>query len=356
MLLFLSLNFLSYLSLKIIDSTKAKTLIEEQYGINKLLKIYPKMSSESLRHLLHETWNRWYHYEAFTQFKEKPIDGRYVNVSKFGYRENKSKNPWPANKSHFNVFVFGGSTTFGYGILDDQTIPAYLQDYLREGLFEDITVYNFGRSNYYSTQERVLFEKLIVDGHKPDLVVFIDGLNEFYHHENKPQLTEKLEKFIKNPNSFKKYDLAIFKVVRRIKKHFKQDDSEKTRTQPNLENVIARYQINKKMIEAIAKEMKIKTLFVWQPISSYKYDSSFHMFKGDSYGRHSFSKKGYPLAKKELANLENFIWLADIQENLFEPLYVDQVHYGTKLSKLIAKKISDEISATALFSLSHQSQ
>jgi hypothetical protein len=36
---------------------------------------------------------------------------------------------------------------------------------------------------------------------------------------------------------------------------------------------------------------------------------------------------------------ENFLWCADIQESLAEPLYVDKVHYTAKMSRLIATTV-----------------
>jgi hypothetical protein len=39
----------------------------------------------------------------------------------------------------------------------------------------------------------------------------------------------------------------------------------------------------------------------------------------------------------------NFIWAADMQQNLKKPLYVDAVHYSGEMTNMIAKYILDEI-------------
>jgi hypothetical protein len=39
----------------------------------------------------------------------------------------------------------------------------------------------------------------------------------------------------------------------------------------------------------------------------------------------------------------NFIWAADMQQNLKKPLYVDAVHYSGEMTSMIAKYILDEI-------------
>ena len=130
-------------------------------------------------HLLKETWSRPFMYEPFTQFKERPYRGNYVNIDNNGFRYTKNQGPWPPQSQNINIFLFGGSTTFGYGVSDNQTIASYLQQYLNEKLGRNVRVYNFGRGFYYLSQERVLYEQLLTSGFVPDIAIFIDGLNDF---------------------------------------------------------------------------------------------------------------------------------------------------------------------------------
>src|SRR5580704_2059311 len=89
---------------------------------------YPDLPSSEVTALLEETYSRPEVFEPFTQFKEPPGQGTYVNVSDGGFRTNGDKPPlpWPPNAAHINIFVFGGSTTFGYGLPDNETVPAHL--------------------------------------------------------------------------------------------------------------------------------------------------------------------------------------------------------------------------------------
>jgi len=48
---------------------------------------------------------------------------------------------------------------------------------------DNVVVYNFGRAGYYSTQERILFEYFVAKGVKPDVAIFLDGLNDFFEKE-----------------------------------------------------------------------------------------------------------------------------------------------------------------------------
>ena len=139
-----------------------------------------------------ENWTRSYLYEPFTQFKERPNRGDYVNVDENGFRFSADQASWPPDPKKVNVFVFGGSTTFGYGVADLETVPSRLQEELREKFVTPVSVYNFGRGYYYSTQERVLFEKLLLSGYVPNVAIFIDGLNDFYQDIDEPLFTSRL--------------------------------------------------------------------------------------------------------------------------------------------------------------------
>jgi hypothetical protein len=44
----------------------------------------------------------------------------------------------------------------------------------------------------------------------------------------------------------------------------------------------------------------------------------------------------------------NFIWLADMQESLKEPLYIDVFHYTAPMSRRIAALLAKEIAARGL--------
>ena len=98
------------------------------------------------------------------------------------------------------------------------------------------------------------------------------------------------------------------------------------------------------MIQAIADSFKIKAVFVWQPVPNYKYDLKYHLFSKWGFGGHTISQFGYPkMAKlhKQRSMGKNFLWCADIQEGAKEPLYVDRVHYTSKMSRMVAKCIFD---------------
>lgn len=124
-------------------------------------------------------------YEPWCQFTEPPFDGDRVHVAK-----DASGNPIratvqpsaPAHHPQVTIYCFGGSTTFGYHVADEHTWPSYLARVLHQhahdqGLAIDVQVANYGRGIYYPSQELALFLELLRAGRRPNLAIFLDGVN-----------------------------------------------------------------------------------------------------------------------------------------------------------------------------------
>lgn len=349
LLLFLLANILCFIGFKIKDAYFQKyNPVSKKYA-QSLLEVYPGLSEREIKDLLNETWSRNYVYEPFTQFKERPYTGKYVNVDKNGFRVSKNQGPWPPEPENYNIFLFGGSSTFNYGLPDDQTIASYLQEYLSQ--VKQVKVYNFGRGNYFSTQERILFEQLLTSGNIPDLAIFIDGLNEFYYSEDKPVFTKHFENIVGDRvRAFKYLSLRSLEMlpITKLAQTFgnlipKKKEQEEIYNDTSLINgVINRYLENKKIIEAVAGAYNFTPVFVWQPIPLYKYDLKYHPFAEGDFERHTYAKYGYPQMENFVKDGgDNFFWLADIQKEVQEPLYLDKVHYTARMSQKLAKTISD---------------
>jgi hypothetical protein len=356
-------------------------LIRDQYVERKALRdiarlhespalksVYPDMDAESIGQLLTETWSRPYAYEAMTQFKERPFVGRFVNVSEAGYRLSKNQGPWPPDRRRYNVFLFGGSTAFGYGVPDDQTIASYLQDHLRAATSREVYVYNFGRSSYISSQERVLLDELLLSGFVPDMALFVDGLNEFAF-PNGPAETQRLTAvFDSEKHGVDRWNwigglpmtrLARFvhrSVVSALSRGPQVDprnveptaalDDDKYHDPDLIASVIERYLENKKQIEAVVQAYGTSAVFVWQPIPLYKYNLEYHLFATGDFGSNFFARYGYGYFERRVKQQppgDNFLWCADMQESLAEPLYVDKVHYTAKMGRLFASTIGDQL-------------
>lgn len=350
-LLFVLINLVLLAFYWVKDLVTGGDLVSAKYSMETLVPVYPSLSEAEISDLLTETWSRPYVYEPFTQFRERPYRGRYVNVDANGFRLTADQGAWPPDPSSYNIFLFGGSTAFGYGVADDQTIASHLQRFLRENVADDLRVYNFGRGDYYSTQERILFEQLLASGPVPDLAIFVDGLNDFFYHTDEPKYTRRLQESVagKNLSPYRFSALPVSRVIRAVRKGLKSLRTTSGEPPDDVDpkvirSVIDRYLANKQMVETVADSHDVKTVFVWQPIPSFEYDARLHPFAGSGYGDHRYAEPGYRYMA-ELVKLSdlgaNFLWCADIQRDSKEGLYVDRVHYSARFSKQLAAHIAE---------------
>lgn len=108
-----------------------------------------------------------------------------------------------------------------------------------------------------------------------------------------------------------------------------------------VDSVARRYFANKREIEAIARDYVVQVVFVWQPIPFYKYDQRYHLFSREA-GVNRYASVGYERVR-QIVEAEDegpdFLWCADIQERITEPLYVDYIHYTAAMSRRLAEYI-----------------
>ena len=118
-------------------------------------------------------------YRPFVEYTSGPVDGQFVNVTDQGLRCNvNGSTDCAVRGGRDEIRVFGGSTTFGYGVKNDETIPAYL-DQMTPGY----RVLNFGVASNYSTIKRIPDLNLLTQYDPSAAVIFIDGLNNIYYNE-----------------------------------------------------------------------------------------------------------------------------------------------------------------------------
>ncbi|MGH9383872.1 MAG: SGNH/GDSL hydrolase family protein [Vicinamibacterales bacterium] len=334
--LLLAVNAVTWVALTTYDAYSAfEPPIRSAYPNVDLTRVYPGYSNEDIDTLLSEQWSQTHIYEPFTEHRELPRNSRYINVAPEGYRLNGVGSPtWPPPTNAVTVFVFGGSTTFGVGVEDASTIPAHLAR-----LLHGVHVYNFGRRFYYSSQERSLLEELLAKGLVPDLAIFIDGLNEFYGPT--PAYTGRLSDFMNGraPTTSPLDQFAIVRAVDRVRRRLLPRTATEN-PQPSgiaVASALSRYRANRRMIQAVAQAFNTETLFVWQPVPSYGYDLTYHLFRSQE----SAAQRGYEaMAATRGGDDVGFLWLADLQRDAREPLYVDSVHYTAAFAGQIAEHIA----------------
>lgn len=130
-------------------------------------------------------------YQSWVQFSSPPFDGElfHVDVDERGFplrrtvaETVRSDRTRPDSGRTVRVFTLGGSTTFGEHVSDDHTWPSHLAEILRDearsrSYPHRIQVRNYGRPYYHPTQEVALLADLLRAGHRPSLVILMDGVN-----------------------------------------------------------------------------------------------------------------------------------------------------------------------------------
>ena len=130
------------------------------------------LSKEELRILHRDTHNLKFYFKSFTGPKPKNYVSKFINYDISNGR--KTTNPTNCEKKYF---LFGGSTTFGWLSIDNETIASHLSKIINEEK-KNTCVYNYGVPFFYSKQENNFLINLIEEEKIPDYAIFLDGINE----------------------------------------------------------------------------------------------------------------------------------------------------------------------------------
>jgi lysophospholipase L1-like esterase len=262
--------------------------------------------------------------------------------------------------------VYGGSTTFGYGVPDDHTIPSYLQQQMEQkSPGRAILVKNFGQGFYYSSQEQQLLFRALKSGDVPDWAIFIDGGNDVAQlalRHDEPIFTPAMKRAWSTVSSGgQRANLNWIPMVRLVdalarrlrpaqgnsadspQHQLIKSDAHLSAQEKNAiqQFIIARYTRNMRIVRAVCREFGVRCLFVWQPHPAFKYDRTLHRtfpFDGPVPAHH-----GRVYAHMQTLASADFLFLGDLTEKATRKVYVDDVHYNEDMNEQIAIRISEAI-------------
>ncbi len=169
-------------------------------------------------------------YYPFLGWRRNEYKGKSVNIIDQDLRVRDSINHNIENSTWF----FGGSTMWGTGSDDKNTIPSHFAKLTGEN------VLNLGESGYLSFQEYTQLSMLLAKGHKPKKVIFYDGVNESYYcntnnnqfptHSRAEKWEEYIEKYprlknkhnkLKNKVKLNTMDDSITRNINLLTQYFK---------------------------------------------------------------------------------------------------------------------------------------
>lgn len=299
-------------------------------------------------------------YSPLVEYAPAPHQGRMINVGADGYRSDGHAQDLrgPGTK----VFVFGGSTTFGSGVADAETLPARLGEVLRAA-GKEAEVFNFGAASWYSTQERVALERLLTAGIRPDLAVFVDGLSDFQSCQvpdrtawsgRLAQATMVTSRLPLTAELGRRSNLLAFsRWLIGDETPEAPDRTTLCNSDAEVDQIIRRLDTNRRIIAAMADKLGFKVLFVQQPVPTFHYDNSKRPLPVNTelLAHHMNSAKGYPrMAEMRAAGqlyADNTLWLAEL-EPADGNAYVDTVHYSPRFNRVLAEAIGRSILDGAL--------
>lgn len=303
-------------------------------------------------------------YQPWVQFSETEYKGLYLNLEldKYGFPYRRTYQTNKVSSKEIEILTLGGSTTFGYLVSDEHTWPSYLSKLLNEKYDEEnvkFEVLNFGRGHFNPSQEMVLLTKLLKSGYRPDLIIFMDGVN-WGPKADIPYFTSQVirameeyqfgsEVELKDVFPFK--GLPIFRLIRSIKKRFflyKNPVVKKDDPPVEVDTIIERFRENKKISRNICDLYGIESLFFLQPdaVLNYSLDLYRNGVPENFIERRGYRKTFYKKMRKE----EGYVDLTHLFEKWGndKKAIVDLVHYSPSFNKYLAEHVAEIISKSSM--------
>lgn len=132
---------------------------------------YAHLTPAEVDDLLRATGSLRFRYSHEAGFVHDATASRFVNIDAHGVRSNgRGKRDITAIQDA--IWFFGGSTAFGYGIADPESIPAQLEALLGR------PVINLAVRSHTGGMENRLLNYFLRIGYQPATAIFLDGINE----------------------------------------------------------------------------------------------------------------------------------------------------------------------------------
>ena len=344
-LLFIVLNFL----LGWIWEIRTKYKFKDFEPFDEIVRKALNLNKQDALTLYLETYitTRKYEYAPFLGFAENQgYNNKFVNVNPELGRKTIS----PTECEKF-IFLYGGSTTFGAGVTDSQTIGSYLGQMLINDK-KNICVKNYGRRSYFSFQETILFQKHILNNKikSKDIIIFLDGINE--HGNSKPRNTALLTQLYSISNqkfwNMQNIGFLIFldslTINQFFKRIIKKNTTYKTKTNHSNEffkNIKLTLEKNIVIRNSICKNYELNCYNLLQPFATIHGEYFKKQSRGvikNLVGNESsinFLKKRWNVLKE----VEGITNISDALKNSEKLGYLDKVHYSPYANEKIAEKI-----------------
>jgi hypothetical protein len=281
-------------------------------------------------------------YVPYIGWRRKAYSGTTITVSGPYLQRRTVARPDPKNPT---VYFFGGSTMWGTGSNDDSTIPSQFSQ------LSQFPAENFGETAYTADQSLALLMRLLLDGRRPDIVVFYDGVNEVAHkcrvelnewsHARETRMAAALE-HEPDPMSVSHLFQPLTALAERIvaskavsggneTKHF-DCHTDKGKAQRISDHLLKDWALARRLVESYNGQF----IGVLQPVAYFSSTKLDHLKLSDAL-RLQFEAV-YPLIEKKMerkSRLHNLVGALDHDEYI----YVDFCHLSPNGNRYVAKEI-----------------
>lgn len=305
--------------------------------------VRPNASVEDNRKLVEETResNRFV-YEPWVQFRNADYQGKFVNVQHL-IRKSSPDNFIPANANDtLDIYFLGGSTLFGFNVADAETIPSqFVQLYKERAGTKAIRVFNLGIPYYYSYQELMLLSHLLYTGSRPDIIIQLDGLNDFWFIQSayyrRPHFTYMIQDVFN-------MDLTTGRF------HFKDTFDRMTKDPVNVaadvvyKQAVDHYFENIFHTQRLANNFQCRAYFFCQPVPFYNYPNQQNDPVCDK-DQHTRFDKIYPEVEKRVSSskMPGIYFLGNMLKDEKGYPFVDGFHYSPEMNRKLAAEILDKL-------------
>lgn len=205
---------------------------------------------------------RW---EPYTYWRRSAFVGQHINVGHDGLRKTIGGR---SDRAALQIWMFGGSTLWGTGSRDRDTIPSIVQQEL-DGRGIEANVLNFGEAGYVSTQNVIALLEELKRRPKPDLVVFYDGVNDVFSalQAGVAGLPQNEGNRVLEFNSSREADKLMKIVSKRLFSvwSFRAHEPQEPDVGRLSLEAASTYAANLRVVRAIARDFDFHFVSVWQP-------------------------------------------------------------------------------------------
>ena len=305
--------------------------------------VRPGTLPDITRKLVQETMqsNRFV-YEPWVQFRNADYAGKFVNVQHLTRKSWMDVYAPPKARDTLDIYFLGGSTMFGFNVADSETIPSeFVKLYIGRAADtgKAIRVFNFGIPYYYSYQELMLLSHLLYTGNRPDIIIQLDGLNDFWFIQSayyrRPHFTYIIQDVFN-------MDLE----TRRF--HFKDTFDRMTKDPANVPAEVVNKQAVDHYFENIANTQRLansfgsKAYFFCQPVPFYNYPNQQNDPVCDK-DRNTRFDKIYPEVEIRGRLVPGFYFLGNMLQHEKKYPFVDGFHYSPDMNRRVAAEILDKV-------------